>query len=327
MRASSSRILAVVVTLATPAPVLAQQFVAVDKAYVHTTANAPGAHYRTSLKSQPADWTAPVDYRLGKVYARVEVLSKPSAEPTRISICFEGKTGYGCLGTPSYTTTGVIEWSLNFTQMSFSSKTVDWSQRPYDVAIILEDSKHVRIDATKIGDARAALFLPTMLRVAVTFVAAGATYMPPAPSTDAGIATTTDAGMSVPKPARDGGAEAGTSAPDGAALGSDPDGASPSSRDAGASDTGAGMEPGGPRQSPASAPKVPSMIAPADDGEIGPTPASRQTSGGCAVAGRDRASALGLIVAAAALALGMRRRRPRRDGGSIAHPPWSKFGE
>src|SRR5687767_1633584 len=68
-----------------------------DVTYTATAANTENSHYYVDLSAGPADWREPVDYASGRVHARLEVLSKPSDEPTLYNICFEGTPSYACM--------------------------------------------------------------------------------------------------------------------------------------------------------------------------------------------------------------------------------------
>ena len=62
----------------------------------------------------PEDWAAPVDYRNGPVYVRVEPLEKPAGDqPTSWSVCYMPNKGrnhdYGCISIGANKTAGVHE--------------------------------------------------------------------------------------------------------------------------------------------------------------------------------------------------------------------------
>src|SRR5262245_273530 len=72
-------LLALALAAALPARALAQQFTVVDITYEHKYEYA--SHYRVKpAPATPSNWVTPVDFRAGRVYGHLEVLSKPSDE-------------------------------------------------------------------------------------------------------------------------------------------------------------------------------------------------------------------------------------------------------
>src|SRR5262245_34949597 len=123
-----TRIWAALAFLLVPAPVWAQQFRVVDITYEHKYEYA--SHYRVKPSAEtPANWTAPVDYRQGRVYGHLEVLSKPSNELAEFTICMEATPTYACTGSPKYSTTGVYDWNTPFSRM-LQAAQVDWTKKP-----------------------------------------------------------------------------------------------------------------------------------------------------------------------------------------------------
>ncbi|MEP7121391.1 MAG: MYXO-CTERM sorting domain-containing protein [Byssovorax sp.] len=168
---------------------LADQFVVVDSTWDHTP-DLADSHYRVlPTAATPADWTSPVDYASGMAHVRLEVFTKPTATPTKFQVCFEATPTYACTDqSPTYTTVGVLDWETPFSNFwSPPGETVDWSQGTNKIALILKDTQNGKPSADNVGAEMAALYTPTHVRMTVTIVAAGSTYMPPPPPFDGGV--------------------------------------------------------------------------------------------------------------------------------------------
>ncbi len=179
--------------LLAPTPAFAAQFVVAEVTYEHSATTTTDSHLRLPPSAEtPKNWKAPVDYATaGSVHVRLEVLTKPSAEKTRFQICFEGTPSYACTDqSPIYTTTGVYTWATPFPSF-YQYSQVDWTKGILKSALILKDDKNVKPAPENVGDARSKLFMPTKLRVTVTVVSPGSTYVPPV--TDAGVDADADA--------------------------------------------------------------------------------------------------------------------------------------
>jgi MYXO-CTERM domain-containing protein len=130
----------------------------------------------------------------------MEVLTKPTDEPTRMQVCFEASPTYGCTAqSPVYTETGLYEWSTDVVDF-WSPGTPDWSMGSGRIAVILKDTENGKPSIDNVGAEVAARYTPTELHLVLTWVAPGATYVPPMPTEmDGGVpppdAGTTDAGM------------------------------------------------------------------------------------------------------------------------------------
>jgi hypothetical protein len=108
----------------------AEQFVLVDVSYTHSADTTKDSHFYVKPPANaPTDWTKPIDYSMGSVHIIVDVKTKPAGDtPTKFQICFEGTPSYACtLQSPTYTTTGRVEWDSPFKDFWYES-TVDWSQ-------------------------------------------------------------------------------------------------------------------------------------------------------------------------------------------------------
>lgn len=175
----------------------AQQVVVTDVTYEHSATTTSDSHYRLDPSPEtPADLTSPVDYASGAAHVRLEVFSKPSEEGTRFQICFEARPTYACTNqAPTYTTTGIYTWATAFSSF-YQGDMVDWSMGTGRIALILKDTMNLKPSPENVGEETSALFMPTMIRVTVTLVAPGGTYVDPTIVEDAGV-TEPDAGPPV----------------------------------------------------------------------------------------------------------------------------------
>ena len=168
---------------------LADQFVVVDSTWEHTP-DLADSHYRVApLAGSPTDWRKPVDYASGTAHVHLEVSTKPTDTPTKFQVCFEATPTYACTDqSPTYTTVGVVDWETPFSKFwSPAGTSVDWAKGTNKIAIILKDTKNGKPSADNVGAVTAALYTPTKVRMVVTIVAPGSTYVPPPPAeVDAG---------------------------------------------------------------------------------------------------------------------------------------------
>lgn len=167
---------------------LADQFVVLDETWVHGP-DMPDSHYRVSpAAGTPADWVGPVDYSQGTAWVYLEVHTKPTDQPTKFQVCFEATPTYACTAqSPTYTEVGVYEWATSFSDFwSPPGESVDWTQGVNKVACILKDTMNNKPSADNVGPETAALYMPTEVRMVVTIVAPGSTYMPPTPTGQGG---------------------------------------------------------------------------------------------------------------------------------------------
>jgi hypothetical protein len=172
-------------------PSLAQaqeQLVVVDVRYVHSATTTVDSHYHLDpIAGTPTDLTAPVDYAAGDAVVRLEVFTKPSDAGTRFQVCFEGMPTYACTDqAPAYTTTGVYTWTTPFSRF-YQGSMIDWTQGTGRIALILKDTMNNKPSPENVGATESARYMPTEVRVTVTFVPPGATYSPPADTIDAGV--------------------------------------------------------------------------------------------------------------------------------------------
>jgi len=178
-----------------PTRALAAQFVVAEVTYEHSATTTTDSHLRLPPSAEtPANWKSPIDYATaGTVWVRLEVFTKPSAENTRFQVCFEATPSYACTNqSPIYTKTGVYTWSTPFPSF-YQYDKVDWTKGIVKTALILKDDKNVKPAPENVGATRSALFMPTKLRVTVTVVSPGSTYVPPSTGSDAGADAVTDA--------------------------------------------------------------------------------------------------------------------------------------
>jgi hypothetical protein len=214
-------------------PARADQFVAMDETWVHTP-SLPDSHYRvTPAAGTPSDWTSPVDYSGGTAWVYLEVHTKPTDQPTKFQVCFEATPTYACTNqSPTYTTVGTYEWSTPFADFwSPPGSSVDWSLGVNKLACILKDTMNNKPSADNVGPAEAALYTPTEVRMVVTIVSPGGTYVPPTPTGagGAGGATSTSASSAASSSTTSDGAGTSTVSSVGSTTGAGGGGAAPSS--------------------------------------------------------------------------------------------------
>lgn len=321
----------IVALLAWAAPGRAQQqFAVVEQTYTATTANTSDSHYRVPPRQgTPGNWRSPVDYASGRVHARLEVLDKPSAEPTLYNICFEATPSYACMPySPAYTAEGVYDFEYPFSAF-YQYSDVDWSQGVRQIALILKDENGTKMQGSP-------AFYPTTIHLTLTVVAPGATYVPPRNPGDAGTPEDAgdppDAGASEPDAATE--TDAATGAPDagpsdpaaGAGGGASASGSGgrggsgaapaptvPTVPTAGSAGSGAGVGTSAGIGSSSAAPVTAGAAAPIGGAAAaGMGGASGELSGGCSVAPARVAAASAAAPCLSVLWLAMRSLRSRR---------------
>jgi len=158
--------------MAAPRRAHAEQFVLLDLTYEATTANTTDSHYPAKpAASIPANWRSPVNYANGSAHVRFEVLSAPSSTKTLYNICFENSAA-SCMGyPPAYTGPGVTNFSGMFSSF-WNYMAVDWAQPITKVSLILKDESGMKVQGNP-------QFYPYKMRVTITIVSPGSTYMPP----------------------------------------------------------------------------------------------------------------------------------------------------
>jgi MYXO-CTERM domain-containing protein len=148
-------------------------------------------------KSRPTNWMTPVDYRNGTVHIRTEVIEKPAgSEITQWTLCYIPNrgigAGYGCTGSGTYREAGLYEQNVSMTSW-WQNTALDWTQGILGMDLVMKDSDggggftYLRPDFEK--------FFPTIMRITMIQVSAGATYDPTlVPGLDGGTVPVTDAG-------------------------------------------------------------------------------------------------------------------------------------
>lgn len=152
--------------------VLAEQFVLVDEAYIHSEDTTSDSHFYPELPTDtPKNWVEPIDYAGGSVHIVADVKTKPAGDaPTKLQICFEATPAAACtLQSPTYTKSGRIEWDSPFDDFWYES-TVDWAKGIRESPVILKDDMNNK----PAGDPK---YMPTDLHVQVTLVSKGAKFV------------------------------------------------------------------------------------------------------------------------------------------------------
>jgi hypothetical protein len=273
----------------------AEQFTFFNFEYEATTQNTQDAHYNARAPqhtfTQPDSWRAPIDYTQGTVHIEQDVLTKPSNLDTQVDICFISAGGrYGCRSTEFYKTTGRVT-TVRPANSFYQFNQINWDTKINLVQLIVKDRMN-----TNGGNPKSA-FMPTRMRIAMTFVSKGDTYQPPpgfaatgaadggAPADAAGAEVPVDAAPPPPPMKTDAGPPPPTMVPP--------------------------ADPGTPPPAPAPRPTPPAGGNPQPLPASGPAPAS---GGGCSLgwapAGPTGGDLLALLMLLAGLACLRRRRSP-----------------
>ena len=283
-----------------PGPALAQQLVAFDQVVTITERGNGAGTFHFLIKpaaSEPASWTAPVNYSRGTAHVHLEVMEKPSKRNTAITICFDGNLeGYGCIVTGSYTDVGSYDTTRALPTATWQYEEIAWDRRRQEYHLVVKDPA---LGGTP-GGRPASDYVPTKMRIVMTIVPPGGTYAPPprtaSPATDAGAdAAAPDAGAD-PAPAPADAAMPDPAPPSGSPPPQDPPGAPPAMPPAANPPPGSSPPPSGT----APPPPAPSPTV---------SPGDTAASGGCSVARAGGSSVLLLLAAALSTALLRRRRR------------------
>lgn len=160
----------------------AAQVVVMDESWVHAP-DLADSHYRVlPMDGTPGDWVNPVNYAGGSAWVYLEVHTKPTQQETRFQVCFEATPTYACTNqSPTYTDVGTYEWETPFANF-YQGDQVDWTKGTNKIACILKDTMNGKPSADNVGDEKAALYMPTEVRMVVTLVEAGSVYVPPTPT-------------------------------------------------------------------------------------------------------------------------------------------------
>ncbi|NND34486.1 MAG: hypothetical protein HKN76_18010 [Saprospiraceae bacterium] len=165
------------------------QFILFDVAFTYTKEDADNSKPSKSHfyvkdylmnPDRPIDWTAPVNYREGKVHVRIEVLEKPDVEtPSTWSLCYipnKGRgNGYGCTSTGIYYEEGTYEKDIDMTSF-WENESIIWSEGIKQMDLVIKDDSggqghaHKRIDHEN--------YFPTRVRITMVQVAQDAVYNP-----------------------------------------------------------------------------------------------------------------------------------------------------
>ena len=158
-----------------PATASAEQFVVLDMVVDATANNTTNSEFRVEPAAGiPTNWRTPIDYAMGTSHVRFEVLAKPSAAPTMLNVCFRNPSSYACMKySPTYTATGVYNYNDSI-PMFWQSAMVDWAMGVNQVMLVIKDEEEVMVHANPD-------FYPYKMRITITVVSPGGTYVPPNP--------------------------------------------------------------------------------------------------------------------------------------------------
>jgi hypothetical protein len=289
-------------------------------------------HHRIDPKpTEPKSWVTPINYSKGTAHIYLEVLKKPSQRKTILTICFDGeKAGYGCIDTEPYTDLGKFDTMSPMAEggLFWQYNAIAWGKPRGQYHIVVKDPA---LGGTP-GGKPPTDFVPTTVRLVMTIVPPGGTYVPPAPGSGAvdggaapDAAPAVDAGAAGGASGGSGGADGqgGSGAASGGSTGSSGSSGSSAGGSGGAASGGSGPTasggtggstgpaagPGGSSGSSGSKPK-PAGSGGASAPDDGGTP----SSGGCSMGGGVASSvplAVALLLAAAAALRSRVRRRAR----------------
>ncbi len=168
-----------------PAQAAGQQFTWFDQAMTH----GPTKQYAQATATAPPDWTSPINYAGGRVYVRLEILTKPSAKPVAAQICIwrNSFTEETCSGTRTFTAPGV-QWVDYGTPNSWWKKDGSWSwTSPFSpTRIMLKDAATGKLLLSQNCGAGCytgtdlAEHVPITMHAEAIVVAAGSELTPPA---------------------------------------------------------------------------------------------------------------------------------------------------
>jgi hypothetical protein len=311
---------------ARPAAAADAQFVAFDEVFTIVQKGDGGLEpYHHLIKPgamEPANWVTPVNLSKGTAYLYVEVMKKPSARKTILTMCFDGdREAYGCIDTDSYTAVG------NFTTMSpmaeggkfWNYKAIKWTSKRGEYHIVVKDPG---LGGTP-GGQPATDFTPTTVRLALTVVPPGGTYVPPTgggssdagapPEADAGAGTGGSSGNSTGGSSGSGTGGASDSTGTGGSSGSTSSGGSSGSSTGGSSgSTGgsSGSSSTGGRSGGSSSEGSGGSSSAGTGGSSSSSSGSAPAASGCSVA--PHGGGASWLLLAGALAAILRRRAPRR---------------
>lgn len=191
------------VLAAWPSAALAQQsqFVMIDETYTHNTDTRAFSFFPFPA-GVPTNWTAPVNYRNGRIYARLEVFTKPSTRSVRYQICLfqdeHTSDKHACMTTRTFSTIGLYNWDQDMDRVWQVNK-LDFTRALLDQMLVVKDGSGNPVDdrygfgGKWDGSPDFSLYYPMDVRFTAIVVAQGAAFAPPAD-------WTTPTGGTVPPP-------------------------------------------------------------------------------------------------------------------------------
>jgi hypothetical protein len=138
------------------------------------------------LPGVPQNWRTPVDYANGSIYVRFEILEKPSTRSTLCNVCFENTGTLTCMPYAAPYTAASVVTSAPKLPAFWQYDVYDWTKPVEFVQVVLKDQDTKLVQ----GDPQ---FYPTKMRVTVTVVPPGKTYVEH-PANEGGAGTKPDAG-------------------------------------------------------------------------------------------------------------------------------------
>ena len=162
----------------------AQQFTWFNQTMTH----GPTKEYAQATTTAPPDWTSPVNYAGGRVFVRLDILTKPSALPTAAQICIwrSSFTEETCSSSKTFTAPGV-QWIDYGVPNSWWKKDGSWSwTTPFSpTRIMLKDAASGKLLLSQncglscYTGTDLASHVPITMHAEAIVVAAGSSLAPP----------------------------------------------------------------------------------------------------------------------------------------------------
>lgn len=158
-----------------------KQLILLDITYTHNTVSRAFSFFNASNET-PDNLVFPINYSTGKIYQRLEVLSKPSTKPVSYQVCiFQDKIiseKHTCSGYMKFTTTGTY-YSNQTMQSLYQYNVIDWKRKLLSVMLVVKDANGKPIDDRYgfagfwSGSPNYSLYYPMTVRYTVILVPKG----------------------------------------------------------------------------------------------------------------------------------------------------------
>ncbi len=135
--------------------------------------------------NNPTSWRSPVDYSRGKLYQRVQIITKPSSTPARYGMCmfqdnvWAERHACGDLKGISFTAPGTYYSTQDMTTLYQYSSAIDWTRKPHVIMLHVTDNNNHQPDSYEgfmdkwYGTPNWGLYYPMKLRYTAIIVPPG----------------------------------------------------------------------------------------------------------------------------------------------------------